>query len=882
VTRRWPVTRRLVAEVCLVLVVGGLVVGAIVGTGLAKTAVDTPNPFTWFANLRGQVVQVHPDSGPMTKLRIGAPSDALEVRQDGTRLVVYDRTTNKVTVIDLATLSVSGQRQGLAGGRGFKVLLGHQIYLVDFDTATLLAVDPLTAGTVGAWRAGDVALVDAALGGDGTQLYLLDRQGVLSTVAWTGSGFVLRERRQVSGAGEHAVLVGTTGGVAVLDGQSGVVALFDAGGQNRTEVVPALHGTLTVPPASPSSLVPVAAPAAGAVVLVRPDRTVTVSLSGYGCSPGELVVFRDRVYLACQGAGKVLVLDRDGRQAQQPIPAPPGPIHLVVNAGLLFIDSPQATTAVVVELDGSTHTVRTDDPTLAVRDPNAQPTTVPSGVQPTPDRTGDTGQHTASTPHRGTNLASPRTRRPPTGSPGSTGSPRSTGSPGSPSGSVTGTASASVDPTSTPSPVTTASPVGTADPDGTPSATSSPPPSPAFSPTPGPPTTAPTADPAALAPTSVTAVALPSGQVSVGWTAPSGGTPTGYGIIRTDTGEVVGQQPAGQTSASITTIPPRTTTAFVVRALYPSASYSSPPSPPVTTVGQPGAPGNIQVRVTARTPAALSLSVGFDTPPAGDLVTSYDLTVDGNFPTAPVRANGVSTSDNPHTVNISCDGGAPLCTSGGTITVTVQFGSAAGTGPPGQQSVDIPAAPAGVPGQVLVIAPGGNCLDMPSASNGASLQLSPCDGRPSERWNLGGSGAELQGQGGKCADVDNEGSNAGDRVQAYDCNNGNNQRWDFVNQISGDQWSLKRHNSSNECLRPVGGGTGVGTPIEINGCATIWTFFSTTALVAQRSAVPAGSVQTVLVASSDSLGAPAAGAIVAIPLLLAAARGTARRRREKR
>ena len=91
--------------------------GAALGQGISRTQVAVSDGLTWLGDdQRGEVVQVNPMSGkPQTRLQISGPDSQLEIAQEDGRLIVLNRRTGEITVIDLATLLASGRRQAPPG-----------------------------------------------------------------------------------------------------------------------------------------------------------------------------------------------------------------------------------------------------------------------------------------------------------------------------------------------------------------------------------------------------------------------------------------------------------------------------------------------------------------------------------------------------------------------------------------------------------------------------------------------------------------------------------------------------------------------------------------------------------------------------------------------
>src|SRR5262249_44202806 len=163
----------------------GLVLGVLFGSGLAQTAVATSDGLTWLSDdKRGEVVQVNPATGrPENRLQVGTPGDGIDVSQRDGLLITTDRRTGVVTVIDLSTRLISGQRRSGPGGSAKVLLSAGRIYLVDRGAGTIDQIDPVTATTIGqTWFAGG-PLADAAVDGEDT-VWVLDQTGRLAALRW--------------------------------------------------------------------------------------------------------------------------------------------------------------------------------------------------------------------------------------------------------------------------------------------------------------------------------------------------------------------------------------------------------------------------------------------------------------------------------------------------------------------------------------------------------------------------------------------------------------------------------------------------------------------------------------------------------------------------
>ncbi|MEU7530014.1 hypothetical protein AB0A74_30110 [Saccharothrix sp. NPDC042600] len=366
-----------------------LLVGAALGNGIARTAVDVSDGMTWLGDdERGEVVQVNPSSGkPQTRLQVSGGDAQLEIAQSDDRLIVLDRRTGQITVVDLATLLASGRRQAPVGQSPKVLIVDDRIYVVDRDAGTVHNVDPVTLADVGEpWRVGR-PLADVVADDRGV-VWAVDHGGNLHALEWAEDADRFRQlsNRPVPGAGPRTALVPHERGVTLLGLEGGVV-VRDGTTRDLTLGTDSLSGEVLAAQSSPPGLVPAAVPDASAVVLVSDDDVVRVDMGQYGCArPGRPAVFRDRVYVPCRGAGKVVVLDRSGKRGSQDVPAPGNDPELVFDDGKLFINTPGASNGVIVDTDGRTKDVVIRSPELPVTDPDRSPIpSVPSPPPPRPD-----------------------------------------------------------------------------------------------------------------------------------------------------------------------------------------------------------------------------------------------------------------------------------------------------------------------------------------------------------------------------------------------------------------------------------------------------------------------------------------------------------------
>ncbi|MEU5692145.1 hypothetical protein [Actinosynnema sp. NPDC020468] len=365
-----------------------LLAGAALGEGVSRTAVDVSDGLTWLGDdQRGEVVQVNPASGkPQTRLQVSGGDAQLEIAQSDDKLIVLDRRTGQITVVDLATLLASGRRQAPPGGSAKVLIVRGQVFVVDRAAGTVVNADPVTLVDVGEpWLAGgplaDVVADDAGV------VWAVDHAGTLRALEWSDDAqrFVERSHRAVPGAGPRTVLVPHERGVTLLGLEGGVV-VRDGTAADLTATTAAFTDEVLAARSSPTGLVPAALPGAGVVVLLSGDRVLRVEMGAFGCpTPGRPAVFRDKVYVPCKGSGKVVVLDGSGARGGDDLRAAgSGDPELVFDDGKLFINTPGAEQGVIVDADGSTKNVVIRSPDLPVTDPDRSP--IPSVPSPPPPR----------------------------------------------------------------------------------------------------------------------------------------------------------------------------------------------------------------------------------------------------------------------------------------------------------------------------------------------------------------------------------------------------------------------------------------------------------------------------------------------------------------
>jgi hypothetical protein len=364
--------------------------GAALGQGISRTSVQVSDGLTWLGDdQRGEVVQVNPMSGkPQTRLQISGPDSQLEIAQEDGRLIVLNRRTGEITVIDLATLLASGRRQAPPGASSKVLVSNGMVYVVDRAAGTIHTADPLTLADVGqTWEAGQ-PLADAVVDERGV-LWLVDHGGTLRSLDWSDDEerFQERSQRQITGAGPRTVLVPHDQGVTLI-GLDGGVVVRDGTGEDVSSSTDRTDSEVIAAQSAPTDLVPASVPDSSVVVLVVDGQVMRVDVGALGCpKPGRPAVFRDKVYVPCKGSGKVIILDRGGRRGGDDVRTSGGnDPELVFDDGRLFVNVPGSSTGVLVDTDGATRSLTIRSPELPVKDPDrSPPPTVPPPPPPNPN-----------------------------------------------------------------------------------------------------------------------------------------------------------------------------------------------------------------------------------------------------------------------------------------------------------------------------------------------------------------------------------------------------------------------------------------------------------------------------------------------------------------
>ena len=651
------------AEIGVALVAAAVVAGSLLGSGVARTAVEVTDGVTWLADPpTGQVVEINPATlEPQASALVGLPGEDLVLAQDRGRLIVSNRSTGALTSIDLATLLASGRRDGATGEAVTVLLEGGRAFLVDRQSGLVANLDPVTLATRGrVWLAAE-GLRDATVDGAGG-IWVAAGDDSLSRLSWSDASltFTAEAVHRLSRIGDEVRLVAHDEGVTAVSPSTGAIIQVGTG-HDMVSAAPRMRGEISPAKTSASTLVPVSVPGEGVVVIVSDAARVTeVDTAASGCpAPGVPVELGGVVYVPCTTTGRVIRLSADGRPAGPDILTGGGAPELVVDDGTLLVNVPGSTQGVKVSSDGTTTSFVRFDETLS-----------PSDVDRADEKKDDAAAEDKARRDREQNRSRPPAPDPPRYNPGDGRLPTTTPS-SRPAPTVTTTRPPSRRPSAAPT-ATVNRPE--------PSASASPSASPTAEPTAAPPAPTPVA---VSAPVISAARATGPSSAAVDWTQ-SGPGAASYTVLVD--GASAATVAGGTTAATLTGLATGSSVSVTVRATFADGRTTVSAPAAVTPAGAPGAPRGVTVSETARSRTSATFALSWRAASAnGSAVTGYRVSASGAHGSDTWSGSSTSAS-----VTVPCDAAQTSC---GSLSVSVTATNGIGTGPAGTGSAAVSPRP---------------------------------------------------------------------------------------------------------------------------------------------------------------------------------------------
>ncbi|MDO5500847.1 MAG: hypothetical protein Q4F67_14325, partial [Propionibacteriaceae bacterium] len=335
------------------------VVGVMIGTGVASTAIGVSDGITWLTDsAKGEVLQYNPSTKRVERAyQVGRPGDPIAVAQGNGVIALRNERTGEVITVDMSKLQAGGSR---ATGDSSKVIVAKGIMVVlDGEKNTLTRVDPVLASDMGvSWSpAGGAIIADAVADDEGT-IWVISSDGMLRALVWEDAGARFLEKRseKVDLVGDDAYLTAHEAGVTVYGPKAGVLAQIGT----RNDGYRQSNQLVGIGPAGangPANLVPGSLISRSAVVILDRGQVRQVATGSLGCPrPTSPVAFNETVYVVCQGSQKVIRLTRDGRVAGPAITTPgQADAEPVTDEGRLLLNVSGATEGIEIDRSGATH-----------------------------------------------------------------------------------------------------------------------------------------------------------------------------------------------------------------------------------------------------------------------------------------------------------------------------------------------------------------------------------------------------------------------------------------------------------------------------------------------------------------------------------------------
>ncbi|MEU8086918.1 fibronectin type III domain-containing protein [Micromonospora sp. NPDC049101] len=351
-----------VGTVAALLAAMGLTV---LGLGAADNAVANYDASSWlWSAARSELARVNGVTARVdTRTEIpGAVRHPMQITQTDRLLVLRDLQTGQVSSLDLATLQLTATTR-TTPGLGVSVALHEDsAFVVDAVQGIVRQLDPRSLTPVGEPVHYPPGITGGTFDGEGRLWIAVPSQGTVSAItaatlpsapasaAPAGGGLSPKqvESYDVAEASHELVVSSLDEGVAVLDRTAGKLVRVQGGKVHPTPLT--LSGPGELPTRTSGQRVPVTVPGERRVLVVGDggeERAFTVPGEGDRLSPA--VAWADRFYCADEATGTIYTFDGGGQLVETIRGRANGPLELEVRENHLFINSPDAATARVVD-----------------------------------------------------------------------------------------------------------------------------------------------------------------------------------------------------------------------------------------------------------------------------------------------------------------------------------------------------------------------------------------------------------------------------------------------------------------------------------------------------------------------------------------------------
>ncbi|MDG4811187.1 fibronectin type III domain-containing protein [Micromonospora sp. WMMD1120] len=349
-----------VGTVAALLAAMGLTV---LGLGAADNAVANYDASSWlWSAARSELARVNGVTARVdTRTEIpAARQHPMQVTQTDRLLLLRDLQTGQVSSLDLATLQL-GATTPTTPGLGVSVALHEDsAFVVDAVQGIVRQLDPRSLTPVGEPVRYPPGITGGTFDGEGRLWIAVPSEGTVSAITAAtlpsapasapGAGLSPEKvaSYDVAEPSHELVVTALDDGVAVLDRTAGKLVRVQRGEVRPTPLT--LPGPAEMPTRTSGPRVPVTVTAERRVLLVGDggqESTFTVPGEGNRLSPA--VAWADRFYCADEATGTIYSFDAGGRLVETIKGRANGPLELEVRENHLFINSPDASTARVVD-----------------------------------------------------------------------------------------------------------------------------------------------------------------------------------------------------------------------------------------------------------------------------------------------------------------------------------------------------------------------------------------------------------------------------------------------------------------------------------------------------------------------------------------------------
>ncbi|WP_244200176.1 fibronectin type III domain-containing protein [Micromonospora arborensis] len=337
----------------------------VLGLGAADNAVANYDASSWlWSTARSELARVNGVTARVdTRTEIpSARQHPMQIAQTDRLLILRDLQTGQISSLDLATLQLSATTK-TTPGLGVSVALHEDsAFVVDAVQGIVRQLDPRSLTPVGEPVRYPPGITGGTFDGKGRLWIAVPSQGTVSAItaatlpsapasaAPAGAGLSPKrvESYDVAEASHELVVSTLDEGVAVLDRTAGKLVRVQRGEVHPTPLT--LSGPAALPARTSGQRVPVTVPAERRVLVVGDggeERAFTVPGEGDRLSPA--VAWADRFYCADEATGTIYAFDAGGQLVETIRGRANGPMELEVRENHLFINSPDAATARVVD-----------------------------------------------------------------------------------------------------------------------------------------------------------------------------------------------------------------------------------------------------------------------------------------------------------------------------------------------------------------------------------------------------------------------------------------------------------------------------------------------------------------------------------------------------